>query len=666
MLDMSLLDVRKLLERNDNIYMGENMKFLTFKNHQILFEDEDNYKISKIIDRDNCIHIRKDPSKPSFFQFVNKHSLIRGRYFSPDGMEVKIAQQDAFEFKPRGKIPRLKILNNARLNFYSETCEEEAEKIFAKHFISKANASVFLAPYSFKLGINFEKFYNKKQQASGSYEFTGVKCEKCSATILPDEIEPTKEFKDAVNKALDQETDELRLNEINKLSEKFGDFFPLETEFGGIIQYQMDSNNNISINSKKIQFGSDVQDSTLSYNSESNLSASKSCTNKDYVIIGGDEHECKNLNIENVGNQENWLKSLRDHDKWGLINYSKIVSVYELLEDELKMKLFRVLGQRVLHFDTIEVTFDEKNIMKCKEHEIIIPTDILVNMKKNKETYQIYATILHSKEDICEVFSVHVEYFSLANPYLVIQCIKEGKSERKFECVVKVAWMIVGFPLNFNFKPSLFKLKSYTLTNPSQKFYNHSKYNDHNDENSGQNFSEIFKSHHSRTYCLLETCAFRPNDENEEIASGIVTGCYFCKIDNRSWKPCCYVFDLNEKKQVDFCQIKQLEIYWSIITENPHALVGPEEIEWKKWKKNKDKHTIYKGQEWCKFANEDEQKLIFASFLYDKSDSTDQCSPVFVNINPKYPLMLSFKEQDKTSHISYLVADFENVYKKLS
>ncbi|CAG8808452.1 22615_t:CDS:2, partial [Gigaspora rosea] len=189
---MSLLEVRKLLEHKNGIYMGETMKFLTIKNNiqaQISFDKEEKYKVSKILDQDKCIHILKDTTNPSFFQFINKHHLIRGRYFTPDGMEVKIAQQDAFRFKPNCKISfRLELSHSECLNAFSETCKEEVECIFVKHLISKANAS------------------------------------KWSIIIMSDDIEPTEEFKDAIKNALDQETDELKLNEFNKLSEKFGDF----------------------------------------------------------------------------------------------------------------------------------------------------------------------------------------------------------------------------------------------------------------------------------------------------------------------------------------------------------------------------------------------------------------------------------------------------------
>ncbi|CAG8437800.1 9684_t:CDS:2 [Scutellospora calospora] len=654
--NMSLSEVRNLLKHNKQICMGDNMKFLKIKNNiqlQISSDEEECKVVSKILDKNNCIHILKDPTKPSFFQFINKHHLMRGRYFTSDSMEVKIAQQDAFKFKQNCKIfSELEVSNNKH-TLYSETCKEEIEQIFVRHLISKANASVPLAPYSFKFGVNFENFRNKKQQVSDSYEFKGVKCVKCNITIFRDQIEPTDEFKDAISKALEQETDELRLDEINKLSEKFGDFFPLETDFGGIIQFQTDYSSKTSINSKRRQFESNIQGSSLTYNSESNLSTSKYYTNKNYVIIGGDTHECKDINIEDIGNQKDWLKSLSDYNKWGLINYSKIVSVYELLDDELRMKFLRIFGQKVLYYKTIEVDFNEKNITEPQKRPITIPTDILRNMKENKQDYQIYATVLHNVD---EVFSVHIEYFSPTNPYLVILCVKEKKSSKilsfnkKYK--ITVAWMIVGFHLNFNFKHSLFKLKSYTLTNPMQKFYNDPELNDSN-EYTDESFSEIFKSHNSRTYCLLGTCVFRhQDDENEEIATRIVAGCHFCKNDNRSWKPCFYAFDL----VIDICQKNKLEIHCGIITENSHTLIGPEEVKWDECK-NRNSHTIYKGKEWEKSAKEGEQELIFASLLYEKHNC-EQCSPVFINVNPKHPIMLSFKKQDMKGQISYLVADF--------
>ncbi|CAG8854790.1 44332_t:CDS:1, partial [Gigaspora margarita] len=52
--------------------------------------------------------------------------------------------------------------------------------------------------------------------------------------------------------------------------------------------------------------------------------------------------------------------------------------------------------------------------------------------------------------------------------------------------------------------------------------------------------------------------------------------------------------------------------------------------------------------------------------LYEKNEEDNHvchCSPVFVNANPKHPIMLSFKKQDKKSYISYFVADFENIFK---
>ncbi|CAG8627944.1 24360_t:CDS:2 [Dentiscutata erythropus] len=650
--DMSLSEVRKLLEHKNDIYMGENMKFLAIKNNiqaQIGFDKEEIYKVSRILDKDNCIHILKDATKPSFFHFTNKHHLIRGRYFTPNSMEVKIAQQDAFKFKTNRKISsRLELSNNECLTAYSETCKEEVERILVKHLISKANASVPLAPYSLKFGINFEKFDNKKQQASDSYEFKVAKCMKCSIIIMRDEIELTEEFKDAINNALDQEDEDLRLNELNKLSEKFGDFFPLETEFGGIIQYQVDSNSNTSASSKKNQVGSNIQDISLSYNSESNSSASKYRTNENYVIIGGDTHECKNINIENIENQKDWLQSLKDCDKWGLINYSKIISIYELLDDELRLKFLRAFGQKLLHYNTIEVTFNETNITNRKEREIPVPTDILTNMKENKDNYQIYATVLHAEEDIREVFSVHIEYFSSTNPCLVIQCVKKGESVKlRFlkskEYKVKVAWMIIGFYSNFNFKPSLLKLKSCTLINPRQKFYNNRDL-----MIPMKILTEAFQKYSNHIIIelivFLEHARFGIKMVKIMKVLGLLPEFTFAKMIIE-------VGSHDEKKQVDICQ-KHLEIYCCIITEDSDTLVEPKEVVWEKWE-NRGKNTIYKGKEWDKFTKDDEQKLIFASLLYEKNNRVNQCSPVFVNVNPKRPIILSFKE-DKKNHTSFL------------
>ncbi|CAG8459189.1 19099_t:CDS:2 [Cetraspora pellucida] len=223
--DMSLSEVRKLLEHKSGIYMSDNMKFLNYNRQYKVCEIlEEEYKVSKILDQNNCIHILEDPSMPGLFQFINNHHLFRGRYVTSDCMELKIAQQDAFKFKTNRKISQDSNIVLME-NFY-----------IPKNLFSTNNASDI---------FGIKKLFKKK-----NCEFDIL--EKCKIIIKPYEIEPTEKFKDAIKEALDQKTDELVFNKINQLSEKFGDFLLLETKFGIIV----DSNSNTSTNSEKIRIAS--------------------------------------------------------------------------------------------------------------------------------------------------------------------------------------------------------------------------------------------------------------------------------------------------------------------------------------------------------------------------------------------------------------------------
>ncbi|KAF0561974.1 hypothetical protein F8M41_014566 [Gigaspora margarita] len=170
---MSLSKVRKLLEHYEDICIEENMKFFKIINNieaQINVKEEEYIKVSKIFDqKDNCIHIHKDPTKSSLFQFINKHYLF---------------------------------------------------------------------------------------------------------------------------------------------------MVPLDIEFGGMIQYQIDSNNHTLNNTKKNSIELSIQDVFIFSNSEGSSSTSKCNTYENYIIIGGNIHECKKINIDNIANQKDWLKLLKDYNNW--------------------------------------------------------------------------------------------------------------------------------------------------------------------------------------------------------------------------------------------------------------------------------------------------------------------------------------------------------------
>ncbi|CAG8435897.1 10777_t:CDS:2 [Scutellospora calospora] len=626
---MNLSEVRKLLENLENVYMGENMVFLKENiKTQIHPDKEKNLNVLKILAHDNCIHIMKYPTKPSSFQFVNKYNLLHGCYFTSDGY-IKRAKNKAFKFK--NKIVAKIDMNNPYLKDDRIEYAEEIDQMFIKNPYMKINATIPL-PWplpSLKFGINIESSSEKWRQTTGSYRYEVFDCAKCSMNIPRNEIEPTEEFKDAIKKVLEQQTYEERLNAIKALSQEFGFFFPMFTEFGGRIQCRVELNSETSANSKKENFEVNLQDFSSSYNSKKGSSTSICNVISSCKIIGGDETD---PDIRDRKSRQKWTETLRTCDKWRPINYSEIISVYDMLDNKLRAQFLEGFGQEVLLSGIVEVRFNSKDIVEPQTRKIEnIPSNILANMENN----QIYATVYNDKS-IHKVFSAHVVYYHNKSASLVIQCIKtkevEELKEQKFNHVVKVAWMIVGFRTDFSFEPSLnLKLNSYTLKKPIQKFYNKPKCT----ENAERCPSKIkFPSH--KRYCLLGTCAFRyqsTDEVDEDSESGVIIGLHFCQ-NKHNWDPCVYAFDLNKGRQVDI-YTKPLEIHWGIITTEQEY----KEMIWD----NSNKYLMYKGQEWKDYSIEGNiQKLFFSLLCKD-------CFPVFTNVSPEYPTMHLFEEQNAES-----------------
>ncbi|CAG8495116.1 23567_t:CDS:2 [Gigaspora margarita] len=489
---MSLTEMRKLLKNDKVFHVEENMVFLMSDiKTQIHPRAEESLKISDIA-QDQCIHIYKNSTEPSLSQLVNDHHLLNGCYCNSDHM-IRRARKKAFKFK--NEIVAEIDKSCKRLEDDVKEFGERIEHTFVTNSDLKLNATIPLpwALASLKFGFNIESSGEKKQQIEKSYKYKIIDSVKCGIRILRDEVKPTKEFIDAIENTLEEHKTEIeKLNAIEALWEEFGLFC-----------------NEISTESNKRLVSASMQDFSLSYKSEKDSSMFMNENRNNYLVIDGDDTIKPGINDSK--SQERWFETLHSYDKWKPINYSEVIWVYDLLDDKLRERLLKAFGQDVLLHGTDEVKFDNNDVKKSKIIEI-------KNVPPNMANNQIYATVYETNCE--EVFSVHVVYYRVANPILVIKCIKtkkerESLSKVKFNYIVKVAWMIVGFRIDFNFKPS-FKLKLKSCT----------------EEVKQKKLPEEFKFPRDKLYCLLGTCAFRYYDEDdsdEDIESAIIAGLHFCR-----------------------------------------------------------------------------------------------------------------------------------------
>ncbi|CAG8663276.1 12061_t:CDS:2, partial [Cetraspora pellucida] len=583
--NIKLSTVRNMLENKEEIYMGENMNFLSKNNINniekiIPIKEEKAFIVSDIIFSDGQIHILKDANKVSLSQFVNKHKLLYGCCITREDIIERVPKKRAFNLKEGNTV----IINNTSykgLERDTMKCKERIEQMFARSFIINGNVSVPLpwALTSLDLGSHIKNSKEEKLDIEESYEYTYVNAAKCSISISHNDIEPTSEFIDAIDSALKQNTDEEKLKEIKKISQEFGFIFPMYIEFGGKIQSRIESHSKRFSDFKEKTVGGGIQNTSLTYNSKKGTSSSKFYANDSFRVVGGDETIVSDDN-NGSESQKKWLKTLDHCDKWQPINYSEIISVYELLDSKKRVKLLELLGKVVLHSGTNEIEFNNKNIIEPKKLQIDIPENILDNMENN----HVYATV-YNTECINEIFSVHVVYYPNKSSNLILNCVKTKKekellSKKDFKHIVKVSWIIVG---SQNVKRDLPK--------------------------------EIVRLNHNM--CCLGICAFRCQD-TDDYESTIAAGLHLCRVDGQKWEPCTYIFDIAKVHLSNINAIQEYEMKWE-----------------------EDKNSTYKGEEWDKFSREGN---LFLGLLYKKYHS--DCSPVFVNVNTRYPMMRSLKKTD--------------------
>ncbi|CAG8736871.1 2881_t:CDS:2, partial [Racocetra fulgida] len=128
-----------------------------------------------------------------------------------------------------------------------------------------------------------------------------------------------------------------------------------------------------------------------------------------------------------------------------------------------------------------------------------------------------------------------------------------------FKRIIKVAWMIVGFHTDFNFRLPL-KLKFSSCTIKS----------DRTEKIRQKDLSKVFKVPKNKMYSLLGICAFRYQDGDEDVESTIIIGHHLCKNEQTNQ----YVFIKIEGKEVD----KPLEMHGILSTDRTHL-----EMTWNKW-----------------------------------------------------------------------------------
>ncbi|RIB20029.1 hypothetical protein C2G38_2141373 [Gigaspora rosea] len=520
------------------VYVYMKICFLFGKGGGIISKgDEDDYKLGDVLHDGNVIKIIR------YFEHIDESEIIKrckleyGIKMSKDGLVEPHKSKKAFEFIKQDEVVDL---FEPYADIYSKeeniTRNSKHEIICQKNLIVNLNVSTNL-PWS-SLSTSFRITCERSKEGITNNETSmtfDINLQGRAKVIMADKVRSSKEFEKAVDDALRCPNP---IEKLKDVCDEYGEFWAREIIIGGKIQTVRDDTVETNKQTEERTLGAGCSINVT--NSNSNLQGNKMETKRidingkesrtKYMYIGGDT----NLARENINE---WIKSLENYAKWRIVEYRDVVSIFEVLDDNLSRRVLDTLGKNILYakVDQRKLTFFPNQ--KPYIHELDIPK----KYKENLKDYQIFATIISEKQK--GTFFVRVMYTNdntstdiYSANLLIHQFRKSGKSKPR-EYFLKIGWIIIGIPNDFNF----FDFEGFNGLKESEV-----KLCDKFSSNLFQDVRDIYDEHiQYKTYPLV-TCALK-NSESlryNPLDLRIVTGIHFHHTPEKHLKMCIHNFDL--------------------------------------------------------------------------------------------------------------------------
>ncbi|CAG8545550.1 12868_t:CDS:2, partial [Dentiscutata heterogama] len=306
---------------------------------KILHDEEARINLKEIIREGNVLNILQPG--------VDWQKLIdkcdHGFIIKNDNVEE--AELKAFKInKDKIGLDSKKNLNGK--DFRQEKCKNKFEELCKRNFIAGGQFSAISPWLTLFLGVSKLDKSKISEEISTEYSYTVLK--KAELIIPKSSITLTEEFKSEVENALSKETTNDKIDELRKVSKKYGHFYARRIVFGGAIIEELI---NTETSSLKNEFNGII--SKASANKIAGVSISQEADNKtkhsvnkkeSFIRIIGGKRAYHDIKI----NKKPWFDSLEDFETWEIIEYDEVCPIFELLDGELRKKVLIALGQRIL------------------------------------------------------------------------------------------------------------------------------------------------------------------------------------------------------------------------------------------------------------------------------------------------------------------------------
>ncbi|KAF0530131.1 hsp70 family protein [Gigaspora margarita] len=518
-IEQSLSKFRKelsdLYEQNPNgrPCIFKNMYFVG-KGGGIISQDAENScKLGDVLRDGDIIKIKRSLEHIDESEIIKRCNLEYGIKMSDDGPVEPHKSKKAFEFIKQNEIVEL---FQPIADIYSKdeciTRNNKYEIIYQKNLIANLKVSANL-PWS-SLSTDFEISY-ERLRGSVNYNETSMKfdvnLQGRAKVLMADKVRPSKEFEKAVDDALKCPNP---LEKLKNVCNEYGEFWAREIILGGKIQIIRDD---------FIEINTQTEERTIGASSSINI-----------------RNINQNLQVNRIENESIGIN--KNYTKWRIVEYRDVVSIFEILDHDLRRRVLNTLGRNILYakVDQCKLTFFP-NQKPCL-HELDIPK----KYKENVKDYQIFATIISEKKG---TFSVQVMYTTddnstnIRSTNLLIHQFRKSRKNKLRKYILKIRWIIIGIPNDFNF----FEYEDFGgLKELEVKLSNYFS------SNHLQNTLDIYDEYEEcKTYPLV-TCALM-NRETESLQYNpfelkIVTGIHFHHTLNKHLQMCVHNYDLAKNK----------------------------------------------------------------------------------------------------------------------
>ncbi|RIB18296.1 hypothetical protein C2G38_2184953 [Gigaspora rosea] len=528
---------------------------------------------------------------------------------------VEKVNNKAFEFTPEDIKVCLKRLDESN----TIVCRHELDVIRNKNRILDEKIKVGLPWLSTFLG-DTDRQKSKSIEIFSEYFVETWK--EAEITFSKSHVKPTRELIKDVTDALGENTTNEKLQALLKVTKKYGSFYACRLIFGKASIKEKIQINNLNESSKSTNTGAQFEIKPNGIEGSIGLNVANRTAKK-------------SRRFDNYGDRI-------DPTNWEIIGYDEIHLIFDLLDDDLRKKTLDVLGHRILSAGSDLIKFDFKN-----SKPLIYPLETTRTHVEDASRCHIFASIANQNDK--EAFSLHIDYVDEHTPQIVVYRIGHKKklishANQSIECSVKLNWIIVGQPKEFDFD-----IVECPVILRSQI----------------QNFKEDIQN--LQETCILSTCVLETGSLSKDLYNRNKTSIIFGTHYSRSNQAACmFAYNLNDKKNfIDEEILQNLKLHiCAVDVDLSYKTFKFGQIPIKLYAGSKAK-TIYYGIEYPKIKNVfpvDNESLILVNQILDCPKNCNDHGIVNVNtVNTGGIIYRSFGPQctDERS-IAYFIVPLNN------